>query len=303
MKNLPQHLRPLADAFGSIFQKGLTLNPQTLHYIDSTFSTPSVKDLEEILCDDTHCEKESLLEMIFFLDIAHQVELEKILEGHDFTKKSEESLIKGLAARKLRTRLLFPNERGSLSLPVSGELLRSYISRLNISKKQNPVVVDAIHRHVPQAYQALCKVKLRNSRLKLTPEKASFLEFFFSRLAVDIKIVLKAYDFLLAFLEETEDDTDFYAALTRKKRFYFQNLQKALQFETRLKTSNIETLLLQGVRMPYFDTQEARRCIGIIDRICYAMYGRSELLENTGSPSPVELDCADDLETILKRLS
>ena len=300
---MPQNWKRLEHAIETIWRQGLALTPDALHYIDSTFSNPSLRELEEILCDESNCEKDSLLELIFFPDQTLQVQLEDLLESHDFQTEDEEKTSRALIAKRLQTTLLFPASRGRLTLAVPDWAVGRFISRLNISKKLDPAIIDAIRLYVPQPYQALCKVKLRNTRFKFTPNKIFFLNAFFKKMAVEFRIVLNAYDFLLAFFEELEDDTDLYRALTQKKRFYFQNLQKAEMFEAQLKSSNMETLLLQGVRMPYINTDEARCRMGLIDRICYAVFGKSDFLETGGRIDLGEFDRQNGLEAVLKFLS
>jgi len=342
---MTHHLKQLEHAIEMLWRQGLALTPDAQHYIDSTFSNPSVRELEEILGDESNCERDSLLELIFFPDQTLQVQLEDLLESHDFGREDEEKLTRALTAKRLQTTLLFPAGRGSLPLAVPEWVIGHFISRLNISKKPDPALVDAIRRYVPQPYQTLCKVKLRNTRFIFTPNKISFLSLFLKKITAEpqqrahspsrrsgtaglaseyknqikspygrrfpaaccrvlqFRIVLSAYDFLLSFFEELEDDADLYRALIQKKRFYFQNLQKAERFSAQLNSSNMETLLLQGVRMPYINTAEARRRIGLIDRICYAVFGRSDIPETGGSIDLGEFDRENGLEAVFNFLS
>jgi len=300
---MPQQMKRLEHAIEMIWRQGLALTPEAQHYIDSTFSSPSVKELAEILGDEFSCETDSLLELIFFPDQSLQVQLEELLECHDFRPEDEKKLSRALVAKRLQTTLLFPADRGSLPLAVPDWVIGGFISRLNISKKLDPALIDAIRLYVPQPQRTLCKVKLRNSRFDFTANKISFLVLFFKKMTAEFRIVFNAYDFLLSFFEELEDDSDLYQALTRKKRFYFQNLQKAERYAAQLKSSNIETLFLQGVRMPYFNTAEARRRIGLIDWICYAVFGRSDFMETDASIDLGEFDRENGLETMFKFLS
>ena len=299
----PQHWKRLEHAIETIWKKGLTLTPDALHYIDSTFSSPSLQELGGILCDESNCEKDSLLELIFFPDQSLQVQLEDLLEICDFRAEDEAKISRSLGAKRLQTFLIFPGGRGRLDLAVPDWAIDRFLSRLNISKKLEPALVDAIRRHVPQPYQALCRVKLRNTRFKFTENKISFLTVFFEKMTVEFRMVLSAYDFLLSFFEELKDDTDLYRALTRKKRFYFQNLQKAERFSLQLKGSNIETLLLQGVRMPCINTDEARCRMALIDRICYAVFGRTDFAETGDSADLGEFDRENGLAAVFKILS
>jgi hypothetical protein len=45
--------KQLAVRIVDILRGGLTLNADTLHYIDSTFSNPSISELEELLQDES----------------------------------------------------------------------------------------------------------------------------------------------------------------------------------------------------------------------------------------------------------
>ncbi len=54
----------IADEIKKILSKGIDLSDDVVHYIDSTFSNPTVKELESILADDSNCEKDSLMELL-----------------------------------------------------------------------------------------------------------------------------------------------------------------------------------------------------------------------------------------------
>lgn len=56
----------LARQILAVLTPGLKLGPRALQYIDSTFSNPSIEALAVILADESNCETETLLELIFF---------------------------------------------------------------------------------------------------------------------------------------------------------------------------------------------------------------------------------------------
>ena len=64
-----------------------------------------------------------------------------------------------------------------------------------------------------------------------------------------------------------------------KKAACFQSLINAERFEEQLQKNNIETLLLQGVRPVSVDKDAVLRKMEIIDRICLAVFGKTEYYE------------------------
>jgi hypothetical protein len=81
--------KQLAEKIIDILRSGLTLNPDTLHYIDSTFSNPSIGELEELLQDESSCEADSLIELLFFPDEPVQIQLEEMLAEIRLQKQDE----------------------------------------------------------------------------------------------------------------------------------------------------------------------------------------------------------------------
>ena len=70
----------IADEIKAIISEGILLSDDVVHYIDSTFSNPTSDELQTILDDDTNCEGDTLMELLFFPDESIQVRLEEGLE-------------------------------------------------------------------------------------------------------------------------------------------------------------------------------------------------------------------------------
>ena len=83
----------LAERIAKILLEGIRLNSAAMHYIDSTFSNPSIDELKEIIADNSDCENDSLIELIFFPDESIQMQLEDILQSHDYSKKDEKKIL------------------------------------------------------------------------------------------------------------------------------------------------------------------------------------------------------------------
>jgi len=113
--------------------------------------------------------------------------------------------------------------------------------------------------------------------------------------------LLNSLDFIMGFFEEVPEGRDIYQALMDKKRFYFRNFQNAVKFEEKLKKSNMETLLLQGIRSPYIDKTDALNKIAMIDTISLAVFGRTDYSEQLRRD--VDMGEYQDIEKVMKAFS
>ena len=65
------------------------------------------------------------------------------------------------------------------------------------------------------------------------------------------------------------------------KRFYYKNLQRAEKFRQQLEKTNMETMILQGVKAPYIDIEAETRKMELVDKISLSVFGRTEYFENS----------------------
>ncbi|MBU2521593.1 MAG: hypothetical protein KKB23_01085 [Proteobacteria bacterium] len=270
-----------AEKIEQIFTYGFVLNSDIRHYIDSTFLSPSINELEEIINDEHNCERDSLIELLFFPDDSMQVKLEEFLESEDFKKKDEEKVLSYILDKKLLTTIRFPESKDSLKFFLPKSSAMQFLSRLNISRKLNERLIKAIDEFVSDKCKTAVKVRLRNARVEFTENKIMFLRSFFEKIKVEDNYFFKCLDFMLDFFDRLEDDSNILQSLLDKKELYFCNLQKAVKFEEMLNKNNMETLISRGVRIPHISKEDAMHNIVIIDTITLAVYGEQY-------PSPLE---------------
>jgi len=267
----------LAGKIERIFRDGFVLSDDIMHYIDSTFSNPSINELEEIIYDEHNCERDPLIELIFFTDELVQIKLEEFLESKDFKKKDEEKVINYILNKKLLTTIHFPENKGSIKFIVPELSALQFVSRLNISRKLNERLLKAINKFVPDKRRTTVKVKLRNAMTVLSENKIKFLCSFFEKLKVEEDYFFKCLDFVPDFFDGIKDDKNILQSLLDKKELYFQDLQKAVKFEELLNKNNMETLISRGVRIPHVSKEDVMNNIVIIDTITLAVYGKQTL--------------------------
>jgi len=262
----------LAEKIKRIFRDGFVLNNNMMHYIDSTFSSPSINELEEIINDEHNCERDSLIELLFFPDESVQIKLEEFLESEDFKKEDEEKVLSYILDKKLLTTIRFPENEDSLKFFLPKSSAMQFLSRLNISRKPNKRLIKAIDEFVSDKCRTAVKVRLRNARVEFTENKIMFLRSFFEKLKVEDNYFFKCLDSILDFFDRLQDDKNILQSLLDSKELYFRNLQKAVEFEEMLNKNNMETLISRGVRIPHISKEDAMHNIAIIDTIILAVY-------------------------------
>ena len=293
----------LAAEIKRVLARGITLSREVVDYIDSTFSNPSISELQDILQDDTDCEKDSLEDLLFFPDEATQAQLEAFLENYTYAKEEEIKVASRLCRSPFSINIYFPDDRGSLKLEMPDTACEQLVSRLNISRHADRRLVASVNQHINTELQEVVKVKLRNSRFVPTEKKIAFLCSLFEKLDSLNLDFLKCLSFALEFVEELSEQTDIFQTLMIRKRFYLKNLKKTEQFEAQFQKSNMETLLMQGKRASYFDKADAREKMLIIDKISRAVFGRTEFYDLAPAQQElVELHSTDDIEKVMKIL-
>jgi hypothetical protein len=295
--------KQLAEKICGILQSGLTLNADTLHYIDSTFSNPSIGELEELLQDKSSCETDSLIELLFFPDESVQMQLEEMLGQTRLQKQDEQEIQDLVCTKTFQTRIRFQDDRGTLGMEVTPSSVAQFITRLNLLRCLNPILSASIAEFVPVTFQTRCRVRLRNTKPITSQNKILFLQAFFKKLEIDSDEFLDYLDFILSFLDECKDEPDMFQALMAKKRFYFQCLQKAKNLDIQLTNHNVETLLLRGKRVPYVDTADARKKIQMIDRISLAVFGKTDFFDlMPAGEQSITIEGKDDIDKLIKEL-
>ena len=296
--------KQVAEKIIEILKGGLTLNADTLHYIDSTFSNPSVKEFETLLQDESSCETESLMELLFFPDESVQLQLEEMIEDTHFQSRDEKEIQERVCSRSLLTQFRFIDGRGILEKKVTPSNSARFIERLNLSRCLDPGLRSAIAQYVHQGLQTRCKVRLRNARPVTSPNKISFLQSVFKKLQIATDAFFDHLDFSLGFLDELKDEADIFQALMTRKKRYIQSLQKARKLDNKLTRHNMETLLLRGERVSHIDKADARKKIQIIDRISLAVFGKTEYFDlMPAGEQSITLEGKDDIDKLMKALS
>jgi len=251
-----------------------------MHFIDSTFSNPCINELEKIIVDDSDCERDSLIELIFFPDEEIQAKLEDLLESHNYCREDEKKVLDCLSFRQIESTIHFPDNKGAFSVKMPYEAAGRFLARLNIHRNIDEKISAAIDKGISEKFKISVRVKLRNTVKEIAENKIFFLCEFFEKMEGESGDFLECLDFILSFLDEAENASNLFSALMDKKRFYFKNMQRAEKFRQQLEKANMETMILQGVKAPYINIEDEKRKMELIDKISLSVFGRTEYFEN-----------------------
>jgi len=303
----------LEDALRQYMAGGIAVTKDVCRFMEATFGDASADTLRTLLSDESSAERDSLLDLVFFPDLSLQTAIEPIMEDHRLTSGDVTLLAEQLKVAPVATHLRMPGTDATVPTALPAFLIDAFLARLNIPW-QPAAALSALLDHLAAGALAptgddkegrlRLRVLLRNAALRQTPVQVRFLCDFFERLSPEDKDFVDKVTFMLVFIKEHEDSTNFYLSLMDRKKFIFQHLLKARRSEAFAARTNMETMIMTGVRTPYFDIPTGERTLVLIDSIAIAVFGRTECLEGT----PRRVDLGNHAETLdpqelIKRLS
>ena len=254
--------------------KGIHPDPVVRHYIDSTFAHPTREELENLLKDPENCERDSLLELIFFPGQDLQVLWEDLIEQSCFSP-GEASVILEIVMQKQPVAALFHPEDGPPAcFTAPDHAVEQFIARLNLHKQIDSSVTAAIHSCLPGSEQLPARVMIRNAGFACMGPRADFLEAFMRNMPHLSPVIRPYLEFILHLLEAAPVDTPLMAFMAQQKRLYQKQIARARGFEWQRDNRNVETLILLGIRIPHFDSRDAMQKISMLDTVSLAIYGR-----------------------------
>ena len=239
-----------------------------MHYMMSVSGMDTLEGIRQTLLDETSSEGASLFELILFPDEGFQIAIEALVESFNYSKADEKTICDLLMSRKLETVLHFPG-LGSTPVTIPPEAIQSVIARLNISRKTDPRIIEALHRFSEEPLRTRCKIRLRNSRWIQSEAHIRLLQEMIEKLILtNMTIFSNTLDVILEFLADPHPESDIKQALESEKERLIHLLDMADRQDHLLRTSPMEAIMLQGVRIVSIDREEIINRIHILDHVC-----------------------------------
>jgi hypothetical protein len=260
-------------------ENGGGLTHAILDYVEAALFSPEPDRLAAFLTGDTDSQRDSLLDLIFYPDQAVQIGLEPLLEAARFSAQDEKQLQDRLMAKLVRARINMPDGRLLACIQVPDFIKSQYLARLNISWQMDSHVATAIEKALPSSIRPMVKVRLRNSGICTASGRRDFLCRFFRRMTYSDPDYLGCLDLVLSLVQRAGKGAEVYDLLVEHKRSLFRSLQQARRFETQRGRSNMETLMLQGVRAPHASPDALVEHMRLLDLICWRIFGNTESID------------------------
>jgi hypothetical protein len=271
-------IRNLAGAIAEIFQSGIVIDDDAMHFIDSTCRACSAGQIRAILDDPENTDAEMILRLIFSPDESIQARLEPLVENLKPEQNDLRSLVGQVLTKTRMARVCLPRQNESFCLRVDDVAVVHFVSLLNLSATIGPGIADALNRFKDQAFYLPAKVKLRNARIRFTENQAAWMILFLTSVNCEAGEFLDFFEFAIEFLPHILDETDNYRKLNDLKRTYFNAVKRWEEYEARLFQTNMEIMMARGDRVPYIDRQAPIKKICMIDHLCLNLYGRTDAM-------------------------
>lgn len=254
------------------------LTPSVLAYVESALFPAERDRLAAFLTDDSDCERDSLLDLIFSPDASVQIGLEPLLERARYSVDDQRAIHDRLMDMTIETRITMPDGRALVDIRLPDYIKAQYLRRLCLSWQLDDPVAAAVEAGVSSTRRSAVRVRLRNAGIRPAAGRQVFLCRFFERIPDSDPEYLACLDLVLSLLESVDGSADGYDMLVGHKRSLFRRLQQIRRFEALLQRSNVETLMLQGVRVPHGSCEALWERMRLIDRICFGIYGKTEAM-------------------------
>ena len=274
----------LADWLRQVLAAGIRMDAQVAGQLVTTFGSD---DLSTVLADPYGSETASFLELIFYPDRQLRERYERHWGPSHFSPRDEAVVIDALCTPPVETRLFAGRQRTPLRLAVPDFALAAFVRRLKIAW-QPPAPLRPLWQRLSDTEGGEgIRAMLRHSRLSWRDVQVAATDRFLDAMPRDTADFEACFTFLLSILDQIEPDQSSFDFLIARKLFFFQGLCKAERFERLRRSSNMETLMLQGNRAAHGSIDQWREQMRRVDQICIAMFGRTRFFH---PPAEEQLD-------------
>jgi hypothetical protein len=243
------------------------ISANIMQYMLSVSGMDTLEGIQSALMDETSSEGASLFDLILFPDEGFQIAIETIVGNFNYSKTDEKTICNMLMSRKLDTVLHFPG-LGNTSVTIPPETIQSVVARLNIYRKTDSRIIEALLRFSDKSLRTRCNIRLRNSSWIQSESHIRLMQEIIEKFIPQTGDFLEYLDVILGFLTDQHPESDIKLALESEKERLIHLLDMADRQDHLLRTSPMETIMLRGVRIISIDRDDIIKRIHILDHVC-----------------------------------
>lgn len=292
--NSNENKRKIISDISDIIGRGFRLSPSESHFISSSFSVSTAEELVQMITDDDS-DIDVINELVVAPDEMIQEELELFLSDVCFSEEDEDGIIQALCGMTLKSKIIFPDS--VVGITPDDYLLERFIRKLRITANPEKVIFNA-SEELSNPLRLKTLVRLRNSSLKYDSRTTQFIIEFLQQKSIDIQGFSELFDFSLTLLEGNSGKSDILDFFIIKKHSYDKTLGTIRRVNKQLKTSAVETMMMQGVRVPPDSEEELEIKIKMVETILAVFFGYTDVPKAV--PTEINLGSISTKEEIQK---
>lgn len=263
----------LADRLQAELARGLSLSPENIHFLHSTFGIDSSTELSGFLGQEPGCDQENMLEYLVFPDLDFRCRLEPLLQDVVFQPEDVQASAEILAHRRAWAALHWPGE-APVEVEMTRTLAAGFISRLKIHRRLNHDLTRNIEELIQPGRREKVLVRLRDLRVEPDDESVRVL-ISLTRLFSPSFAGFEDYlDFVCRLLEEKEAGCDVFTQLILTRLVLEKSLDKAKDLETLMARQPLEAILMQKTSILSIDKPKIHQQLQMIDDLGLRLFGR-----------------------------
>jgi hypothetical protein len=277
---------------------GIDTDPDTVHFIESTFGAVGTEALDALLSSDSD-EAVELADLLFSPEESLCCRIEKHLPPEGLLRADRERLAVRLRSKPPEALARIGGSRVHVAMPP--DIVDGFVDRLFLDRSVDEALAGEISKLYEEEEALQVRSRLRQARLSRTGTEKYALHRYFRTLTPDREQFWPLLEYLIGLLEAARAPFDLFAALVDRKAACLRHLRQAADRSRALQQHNIETFLMGGDRMPHVDTEALAREIVRIDDLGQILFGRPVPAPAAGLPVDLgEVSSRHDLDRLMR---
>ena len=246
-------------------QKGLTLDREMRHFLESTYGVTDHQGFQELIQTSHESEAEMLYEFLFFPDLSLRLAIEPLLLETRFSPQDEGQIVKRLCAKPLATTMRFLKASPKICIELPQASLRRFAQRLRVSSHPPKELVEKIFGYADKRKGTHLLVRLRQEKLSFEKESLSFMLHLMERLSVENLEFQTLTELAVEVVGSWQKKGSFMEHMIEARNQVEAHAEKAKAFEKGLETLTMESMMMQGLTAPSHSEKALRQKLKNLD--------------------------------------